>query len=90
MLDRHLDRFHRSMASARVVPPFDRTTLRGIILRTAAASGLRDGQARCLGLRVQSFGVMFRVQGLGFRVYGLGFRVYGLRFRVKKGLGFRV
>jgi hypothetical protein len=39
MLDRHLDRFLRSMASARVAPPFDRATLRAIILRTAAASG---------------------------------------------------
>ena len=33
-------------ASARVTPPFDRDDLRAIILRTAAASGLRDGQVR--------------------------------------------
>jgi branched-subunit amino acid aminotransferase/4-amino-4-deoxychorismate lyase len=39
MLDRHLDRFLRSMATARVPAPFDRATLRAIILRTAAASG---------------------------------------------------
>lgn len=46
MLDRHLDRFMRSMAAARVTPPFDRDVLRAIVLRTAAASGLRDGQVR--------------------------------------------
>lgn len=46
MLDRHLDRFWRSMTAARIDPPFDRETMRRIILRTAAASGLRDAQVR--------------------------------------------
>jgi 4-amino-4-deoxychorismate lyase len=46
MLDRHLERFARSMASAKIPPPMSLEAMRAVILRTAAASGLRDAQVR--------------------------------------------
>ncbi len=45
-LDPHLDRLLRSAELARIPVPFERATLRQIILETAAASGQRDGSIR--------------------------------------------
>ena len=46
MLERHLERFARSMASAKISPPMSLDAMRAVILRTVAASGLRDAQVR--------------------------------------------
>jgi 4-amino-4-deoxychorismate lyase len=46
MLDRHVERFFRSMEQANIVPPFDEETTKSLILRVAAAGGLREGQLR--------------------------------------------
>ena len=46
MLDRHVERFFKSMRSANIDPPFDFETTKSLILRVAAAGGLREGQLR--------------------------------------------
>ena len=46
MLDRHVERFFKSMRAANIPPPFDRDKISALILRVAAASGLREGQLR--------------------------------------------
>ncbi|KAG0630306.1 hypothetical protein M758_1G168600 [Ceratodon purpureus] len=45
-LDTHLDRLLRSAASSKIKSPFDRATLRHILLQTVAASGCRRGSLR--------------------------------------------
>eukprot|EP01018_Ginkgo_biloba_P001406 Gb_28702 [translate_table: standard] len=45
-LDPHLDRFLRSASSAKIVPPFDRSSLRSILVQTVAASQCRKGSLR--------------------------------------------
>ncbi|GBG63559.1 hypothetical protein CBR_g38626 [Chara braunii] len=45
-LEAHLDRLFRSMAMARLSPPFPREILRDVILKTAGISQCRDGQIR--------------------------------------------
>jgi len=45
-LDAHVDRFLRSAAKARLDPPMPREAIRQVILETAAASGLQDGEVR--------------------------------------------
>ena len=46
MLDRHVARFFKSMRAANIPPPFDRETVTALVLRVAAAGGLREGQLR--------------------------------------------
>ena len=46
MLDRHIERFFKSMAAANIPPPLDEATAKSLILRVAAAGGLREGQLR--------------------------------------------
>ena len=46
MLDRHIERFFKSMAAANIPPPLDESTAKSLILRVAAAGGLREGQLR--------------------------------------------
>lgn len=43
-LDDHLDRFYQSAAKAALTPPFPRRQLRRIILETAAAGKVFDGE----------------------------------------------
>lgn len=45
-LDSHLDRFLRSASKAKVIPPFDRSSVRSILLQTVAASQCRKGSLR--------------------------------------------
>ncbi|CAM6050614.1 unnamed protein product [Sphagnum compactum] len=45
-LDGHLDRLLRSAAKAKITPPFDRATMREILLQTVAAGDCRDGALR--------------------------------------------
>lgn len=45
-LDDHLDRFLRSAASARITPPFDRATIRSILIKTTVAANSRNGSLR--------------------------------------------
>lgn len=45
-LDAHLDRLLRSAEKAQINTPFDRATLRHILLQTVAASGCRRGSLR--------------------------------------------
>ncbi|GBG64246.1 hypothetical protein CBR_g41167 [Chara braunii] len=45
-LEAHLDRLFRSMAMAKLSPPFLREILRDVILKTAGISQCRDGQIR--------------------------------------------
>jgi hypothetical protein len=45
-LDAHLDRLLRSAAKSKIQSPFDRATLRHILLQTVAASGCRRGSLR--------------------------------------------
>lgn len=45
-LDPHLDRFLRSASVAKIIPPFDRLSLRSILLQTVAASQCRKGSLR--------------------------------------------
>lgn len=46
MLDRHVARFFKSMEAANIPPPTDESTVKALILRVAAAGGLREGQLR--------------------------------------------
>ncbi|KAG0560628.1 hypothetical protein M758_9G000800 [Ceratodon purpureus] len=45
-LDAHLDRFLRSAAKAKITPPFDRATIREILVQTAAAGKCQSGILR--------------------------------------------
>ncbi|XP_002982973.2 D-amino-acid transaminase, chloroplastic [Selaginella moellendorffii] len=45
-LDAHLDRFHKSAAAAKIQPPFDRATMREILIQTVASSGCKLGSLR--------------------------------------------
>jgi branched-subunit amino acid aminotransferase/4-amino-4-deoxychorismate lyase len=45
-LDAHLDRFLRSAAKAKITPPFDRATIRDILIQTAAAGECKSGILR--------------------------------------------
>lgn len=45
-LDAHLDRFLRSAAKAKITPPFDRATIRDILIQTAAAGECKSGVLR--------------------------------------------
>jgi len=45
-LDAHLDRFHRSAAKAKITPPFDRATIREILVQTVAAGKCQNGILR--------------------------------------------
>ena len=45
-LDAHLDRFLRSAAKAKITPPFDRATIRDILIQTVAAGECKSGILR--------------------------------------------
>lgn len=45
-LDAHLDRFLRSAAKAKITPPFDRATMRDILVQTVAAGKCQNGILR--------------------------------------------
>lgn len=45
-LDQHLDRFLTSASMANIRPPFDRSTIRTILIQTVAASNCIDGSLR--------------------------------------------
>lgn len=45
-LDAHLDRFLRSAAKAKITPPFDRATIREILVQTVAAGKCQNGILR--------------------------------------------
>ena len=45
-LDQHLDRFLRSASMAKINPPFDRGTIRRILVQTVSASKCRKGSLR--------------------------------------------
>ncbi|KAK4785111.1 hypothetical protein SAY86_001800 [Trapa natans] len=45
-LDQHLDRIHRSASMAKIRPPFDRETIRQILIRTVSVSQCRKGSLR--------------------------------------------
>lgn len=45
-LDQHLDRFIRSASTAKINPPYDRGTIRGILIQTVSASKCRNGTLR--------------------------------------------
>lgn len=45
-LDAHVDRFLRSAAKAKITPPFDKATIREILIQTAAAGEIKDGCLR--------------------------------------------
>lgn len=45
-LDAHLDRLLKSASMAKITPPFNRSTLREILVETAAASDCREGVLR--------------------------------------------
>ncbi|KAG1330368.1 D-amino-acid transaminase, chloroplastic [Cocos nucifera] len=45
-LDQHLDRFLRSASMAKVRLPFERSTMRNILVQTVGASGCRQGSLR--------------------------------------------
>ncbi|CAK9136399.1 unnamed protein product [Ilex paraguariensis] len=45
-LDQHLDRFLRSAIMAKIKPPFDRETIRRILIQTVSASKCRKGSLR--------------------------------------------
>ncbi|KAE9599460.1 putative aminodeoxychorismate lyase [Lupinus albus] len=45
-LDQHLDRFLRSASLSKIDPPFDRETIRRILIQTVSASKCRNGSLR--------------------------------------------
>lgn len=45
-LDQHLDRFLRSASMAKIIPPFDRESIRRILIQTVSSSKSRNGSLR--------------------------------------------
>eukprot|EP00262_Sarcandra_glabra_P018668 TRINITY_DN6785_c0_g1_i1.p1 TRINITY_DN6785_c0_g1~~TRINITY_DN6785_c0_g1_i1.p1 ORF type:complete len:402 (-),score=60.93 TRINITY_DN6785_c0_g1_i1:311-1516(-) len=45
-LDQHIDRFLRSASMAKIAPPFDRSSIRSILIETVSASKCRQGSLR--------------------------------------------
>ncbi|KAG9456144.1 hypothetical protein H6P81_000652 [Aristolochia fimbriata] len=45
-LDQHLNRFLRSASMAKINPPFDRATIRNILIQTVGASNCKEGSLR--------------------------------------------
>ncbi|CAA7046370.1 unnamed protein product [Microthlaspi erraticum] len=45
-LDQHLDRILRSASMAKIQPPFDRETIKKILIQTVSVSGCKDGSLR--------------------------------------------